>query len=246
MVKQDASARIALSHLRALGRDIVAFIVRPRLPDTRMGWSRLMVFLLIAVVTLDLAIDTGIRFLFDHVDQSLWDMPEPIDFEYSLIGDVLSLLILAPIIEEALFRGWLSGHKAALRFAGWGAVAYGLILVAESPLLADVYIVPVAMAIVLVGLAFFQWLRTCRRDTEVPAWFANNFHWFVWGSSLAFGALHLVNFDHLDSPVDVLIIAPEALGGLLLAYSRTRFGLRAAMVHHAGYNLVYVVIFNLL
>lgn len=246
MVKQDASASIALSNLYKLLRDIVAFIAHPRLPAERMGWSRLMVFLLIAVITLDLAIDTGIRFLFDHVDHSMWDMPEPVTFDYDLVGDVLSLLILSPIIEEALFRGWLSGHKASLRFAGWGLLAYGLILVSESRLVADFYLVPVALAIGVAGLAFGQWAYTRTRDTQVPAWFASNFHWLVWGSSLAFGALHLVNYDRLDSPLDLLIIAPVALGGLLLAYSRTHFGLRAAVLHHAAYNLVYVLIINLL
>lgn len=246
MAKQDASARIALSNLHMLVRDIAAFIARPRLPAARMGWTRLMVFLLLAVITLDLAIDTGLQALLDHVDEALIDLPDPVDFEYGLIGDILSLLILAPIIEEALFRGWLSGHKASLRFAGWGALAFALVLISESPLVAEFHMVFVALAIGVAALAFGQWAYTRSRDTQVPAWFARDFRWFVWGSSLAFGALHLVNFNHLDSPVDAIIIAPEALGGLLLAYSRTHFGLRAAMVHHAAYNLVYVLIFNLL
>lgn len=245
MVKQDASARIALSSLHDLVRDIAAFIVHPRLPAERMQWSRLMVFLLVAVVTIDLTIDTAAQFLLDHVDEVLVDLPEPQDFDYNLVGDILSLLILAPIVEEALFRGWLSGHKASLRFAGWGAVAYALVLVSESPLLADFYMVPVALAIGVAGLAMGQWAYTHKRDNQVPRWFEDNFHWFAWGSSLAFGALHLVNYDHLDSPIDAIIVAPVALGGLLLAYSRTRFGLRAAMVHHAAYNLVYVIAFNL-
>lgn len=246
MVKQDASASIALSNLHMLLRDIVAFIARPRLPGTRMGWSRLMVFLLIAVITLDLAIDTSLQWLLEHVDETALDLPEQLEFEYTLIGDMLSLLILAPLFEEALFRGWLSGHRASLRFAGWGVLAAALFTLSSSPLVAEFYTPIVVLAGTVAALAFAQWVYTRNRDADVPPWFASNFHWFVWGSSLAFAMAHLVRFDHFDSLADMLIIAPQVLGGLLLAYSRTRFGLRAAMVHHATYNLVYVVIFNLL
>ena len=245
MGKQDASASIALSNLRTLGRDLGAFIVHPRLPESPMGWSRLVVFLLIAVVTLDLAIDTTLQVLLEHVDEAVWDLPEQLVFEYSLIGDILSLLIIAPLVEEALFRGWLSGHRASLRFAAWGVLAAALFTLTRLPQLADFYLIMMVLAGGIAALAFAQWLYTRNRDTAVPPWFARNFRWFVWGSSLAFGVMHLVNFDHLDSPVDAIIVAPEALGGMFLAYSRTRFGLRAAMVHHALYNLVYVVIFNL-
>ena len=38
----------------------------------------------------------------------------------------------------------------------------------------------------------------------------------------------------------VLAVLPQTIGGLLLAYTRTRLGLRAAMLQHALYNALYL------
>jgi membrane protease YdiL (CAAX protease family) len=74
----------------------------------------------------------------------------------------------------------------------------------------------------------------------VPAWFARHFHWFVWGSSLLFGLIHLGNYEPLAHPLGVLVVLPQTIGGLLLAYTRTRLGLGAAMAHHAAYNALFL------
>ena len=90
----------------------------------------------------------------------------------------------------------------------------------------------------LAGLV--QWSLTRTRDTAVPAWFKRHFHWFVWGSTLLFGLAHLGNYEALTSPLGVLVVLPQTIGGLLLAYTRTRLGLGAAMAHHAAYNAVFL------
>jgi hypothetical protein len=93
------------------------------------------------------------------------------------------------------------------------------------------------VATVVAGLV--HWSHSHRRDTAVPAWFAQHFHWFVWGSSLLFGLIHLGNYEPLTHPLGVLVVLPQTIGGLLLAYTRTRLGLGAAMAHHALYNAVF-------
>jgi membrane protease YdiL (CAAX protease family) len=35
----------------------------------------------------------------------------------TLAQDVIEFLVLAPVLEELAFRGWLTGRIAALRFA---------------------------------------------------------------------------------------------------------------------------------
>lgn len=52
--------------------------------------------------------------------------------------------------------------------------------------------------------------------------------------------LHLGNYEALTHPLGLLVVSPLMLGGMLLAYTRTRLGLRAAMAHHAAYNAVLV------
>jgi hypothetical protein len=38
------------------------------------------------------------------------------------------------------------------------------------------------------------------------------------------------------------VVAPQLIGGLFLAYVRTRLGLRAAMAHHAAYNALAMAV----
>lgn len=155
------------------------------------------------------------------------------------LRQLMLALVLAPLLEEALWRGWLSGRGAALRFAAYGLAALALLL---SGFLAapDIRktLALVAAGVVFAGLV--HWSLTRHRDREVPPWFPQHFHWLVWGSSLTFGLVHLGNFEPLSHPLGALVVAPLMLGGMLLAYTRTRLGLRAAMAHHAAYNAVLV------
>lgn len=61
---------------------------------------------------------------------------------------------------------------------------------------------------------------------------------FVWLSSLVFGAVHLSNYEGTPEIVDILMVLPQTLGGLVIAFTRTRLGLRAAILHHALFNAI--------
>jgi membrane protease YdiL (CAAX protease family) len=146
---------------------------------------------------------------------------------------------VAPLLEELAFRGWLKGRIAALRFALYGFAAMGLFLAA--PYMPAQYVTDVSSAgvgVVFVGL--LHWGATRNQGNRVPAWFTRHFHWIVWGSSLAFGLIHLGNYEPLAHPLGLLVVLPQTLGGLVLAYTRTRLGLGAAMAHHAAYNALYL------
>jgi hypothetical protein len=56
----------------------------------------------------------------------------------------------------------------------------------------------------------------------------------------AAGLIHLGNYTPIQHPLGLLIVLPQTIGGLLLAYVRTRLGLGAAMAHHAAYNAVFL------
>jgi membrane protease YdiL (CAAX protease family) len=155
------------------------------------------------------------------------------------LRQVMLALVLAPLLEEAMWRGWLSGRCAALRFAAYGVVALGLLLFGAfaAP---DFRKILALLAVGVVFAGLIHWSLTRHRDTAVSPCFLRHFHWMVWGSSLTFGLVHLGNFEALTHPLGVLVVAPLMLGGMLLAYTRTRLGLRAAMAHHAAYNAVLV------
>jgi len=226
--------------LRERLADIARFMARPTFASQPMPWGRAAVLALLAVFALDMAVDQLAYVLIDGWDSEAGFLPEPLDFDGSLTQDLLEFLVIAPLLEELAFRAWLTGRTAALRFAIYGFTALGLMLAGVyAP---AEYAMPMALAgaaCVFAGL--IHWGRTRHRDRSVPVWFTRRFHWFVWGSSLLFGLIHLGNYEPLSHPLGLLVVLPQTIGGLLLAYTRTRIGLGAAMAHHAAYNAVFLL-----
>lgn len=241
MATAEASATPVLASVKLLFRDILDFVRRPLIHEGTRPWTRLTFLLIACVIAIDLAVDSSLQFLLHEVDAKLVDLPDAMPFDYNLTGDILSLLILAPIVEEAIFRGWLSGHKASLRFALWGSIAFGLILLSETERFGGSLPVLAIGAGLISAVGFVQWLLTFRKEAQIPSWFSRNFRWFVWGGALVFSSLHLVNYEAVTKLFDMVLIIPGFLGALLLAFTRVRFGLRAAIAHHFAYNFVYML-----
>ena len=225
--------------LRARLVDVAEFAVRPTYVAQPMTWGGAAALALLAVFAFDMALDTLAHALTAAWDQSAGFLPAPIEYETTLAEDLIEFLILAPVLEELAFRGWLTGRIAALRFAAYGFAALALFIAALF--VEPEYGAPISVAgSLLVFAGLIHWSRTRHRDTAVPAWFTRHFRWFVWGSALVFGLIHLGNYEPLAHPLGVLVVLPQTIGGLLLAYTRTRLGLGAAMAHHAVYNAVFL------
>lgn len=240
MGEGDARAVVAAEWtVRERIADIARFIARPDFVAQPMAWGKGLAIALLVVFALDIALDSLVYALTEAWDRSANFLPEPIEYQTSLAEDLIDFLIFAPIMEELAFRGWLTGRIAALRFGAYGLAAMALLT--ASGFVASAYVMPLTLAGVAVVFAgLLQWGRTHARDTQVPVWFACNFHFFVWGSSLLFGLIHLGNYETLTNPLGLLVVLPQTIGGLLLAYTRTRLGLSAAMLHHAAYNAVFL------
>ena len=223
--------------LRARSADMARFAVHPTFAAQPMAWGRGAAVLLLAVLALDLVFDALVSWLTEVRGLDTGFLPAPIDHDNSLAEDLFSALLLAPVLEELLFRGWLTGRIAALRFAVYGFAALGLF--AASLLIDPEWADFPAIAGVIVAFAgLVHWSVTRHRDTAVPAWFTRHFAWFVWGSTILFGLIHLGNYEPITHPLGLLVVLPQTVGGLLLAYTRTRLGLGAAIAHHAAFNAV--------
>lgn len=234
----DARARVA----GAMGLsqrliDALRFVVRPTFAPAPMAWGRTAALALLVVFVLDLGLGLLIDGALAAGDSASGFLPETLDRPQTLAEDLFTALLVAPLLEELLFRGWLRGQAAGLRFAAVGFSA--LALLAASRVVPATFAMPVALAgAALVFAGLIRWGRAHPYDAAVPAWFVRHFHWLVWGSSLLFGLIHLGNYAPLTHPLGLLVVLPQTVGGLLLAYTRTRLGLRAAIAHHAAYNAV--------
>lgn len=225
--------------LRARIADAARFMWHPTPGGAPLAWGRALVLALAAVFAFDMALDTLVAMATAWLDSHAAFLPAEIAEETTLAEDLFGYLLLAPVLEELVYRGWLSGRVAALRFALYGFAAVGLFT--ASVFLPAGMATPLSLAGVAVAFAgLIHWSLTHDRDTAVPGWFTRHFRWFVWGSTLLFGLMHLGNYEALTHPLGVLVVLPQTIGGLLLAYTRTRLGLGAAMLHHAAYNAVFL------
>lgn len=220
-----------------LYRDVGRFVLRPTLPAKLVPIGEAFVIFVCALFVLDGAIATGVLYLEAVIAEAGHAFPDPVQEEFSFQNDFFAMVILAPIFEEALFRGWLNGQLAALRFA---AIAWiGLLMSLGAGLLGEgIGDAAGGAALLLVMIGFVQWLATRHTETQVPGWFKRHFAKLVWGSSLAFGLIHLANFQSLGSPIDLMLVLSQTIGGLVLAYTRTRLGLAAAIGQHAVFNFL--------
>lgn len=226
--------------LRERLADVARFVVRPTYAPRSMGWVpafRAALATMIVLNLLGVLLPAG---LLELVLGSSGVLPESLPEPYLGPRQVFEYLLLAPLIEEPLHRGWLTGRRAALRFAAFGCAALSLFLVGYAVGTDGGRLIALlGVATAFVGLV--HWGLTRHRDTAVPAWFIAHFRWMVWGSAVIFGLIHLGRFTALTGPLGVLVVAPLMVGGTLLAYTRTRLGLRAAIVQHAAYNSALVV-----
>ncbi len=226
--------------LRARLIEVILFALRPTPgPSTLPPWPARMAPLGIMLV-IALAADLALRAVLAALEVPGGIEPAPRFFGETATEQAFGFLVLAPLLEEALFRGWMSGRRAALTFALAGLIA--LVLLGGGLLIgggAARWSGLAAAAVVLAALV--RWLAARTRETDVPPWFTRHFALLVWASSVLFALVHLGNYPPLPYPAGLLLVMPQMIGGLLLAYTRTRFGLRAAIAHHAAFNAVFLL-----
>lgn len=142
--------------------------------------------------------------------------------------------ILAPVAEECVFRGWLSGRPRALALlAGLLAAAGALWTIRDGAAH------PLAWLVLMLSVlgAAGGWFALRRRDT--PAWFEAAFPALFVAHAVIFALFHLGNYPRVTLAL-VPMVLPQLWAGLVFGFVRVRIGLPASMLTHALGNLVAV------
>lgn len=243
MATGEARSLLHWSTAKALALDLWAFAKDPTPAPVRLSYGPTMAFALAVLLAIEFGLAVAAAILELGLEGFGHTLPvyEPADL--SPFWWFASMLLIVPVVEEGLFRGFLSGTKAALRFAGvaWGVIA----TIVVAALFVDATVLG-GVSIIFFGILFaalLYWLAYRDRHATRPAWFLENYKWLVWGSSLAFGLGHLTVYVGIDDPLDLVVIGSTVLSGLVLAYTRTRLGLVAAMIQHALFNAMLLYLF---
>lgn len=142
-------------------------------------------------------------------------------------------LLWAPIIEEMVFRYGLRRYIQAL----W-LLPVALVIMFSGP--------TTTAQLSLVAILLFCWWPSVRGEPRVikstfwaygrlySKWFPYVFHI----SCLAFAAVHLYNFNLKDAPLALLplLVLPQWLTGMVLAWMRVRYGIGLSIALHALFN----------
>lgn len=219
-------------------QDLRAFAKTPRLHFLPVVDRKIWIAVFLTIALIDIALDNVFNVFFYLIETNGYKPPTAIDENLRDGWVWFTLMIYAPLIEEPAFRGWINGKKRNLM-----ALALLIpVLVYEFTAVPIPFDGPVAfVALLMIVATSVWWSMQSSKPQPVPTWFSNNFRWIVYTSALAFGLIHVGNYTDFEWGPDLLYILPQAVGGLLMTYTRLRLGLRAAMLHHAVFNVYFLV-----
>lgn len=228
------TARIPASW-RAFG----AFVRRPALPPRAAGSARAGLAAIARLYPLDILVMVGLIAAMGALTLVGFELPAHA-LESLEIGPLLIAFVVvgAPLGEEILFRGWLSGrpgHVFGLLIAIGGG---GLAALAAQALPAPGagFAALAGIALGTAGVVLSLWFG---RSKPAWSWFERHFGWFYFASALAFASIHLVNFGAASAALLPLTL-PQFFLGLMLGYLRVHYGLWAAILFHAAHNALFI------
>lgn len=217
---------------RAEWNSYLAFVKRPSLPERAAPIGKPGLMALLHMLGLDLAFMIVLVSLAGLALVAGVELPETalagLDVDLQL---ALMVVVIAPLAEEILFRGWLSGRPAHL------AAFLALVLGVMSAAVALVnrggahYLATVAITLVLVVAAL-----VFLRKRPVPGWFRAIFPLMFWLSTLAFASIHLLNYEQGSLAILVPLVLPQFVLGTILAYLRVNYGLWSCVLLHMLHN----------
>jgi membrane protease YdiL (CAAX protease family) len=162
----------------------------------------------------------------------------------SLSSVILAMVILGPLIEEIMFRGWLSGTWRA--FVG-SALFLGIVF-AGAPLATELAGGSRAVAQIslgMIGVFLLSLFSPIDAGQPLPT-YRQSFPYIFWAQGVAFGLLHFQNVSGVPSVIAILSTLPFVLCAWIWGYARIVIGLRAAVILHAAYNVPAALTLTLL
>ena len=218
--------------------ELIAFLSRPKLGSvaelssgekTRTGIGlfilSIMTTILFGVLALPVILATDLT-AGDKIDEAL---------SGSAWAVLLSVVILGPLVEEIIFRGWLSGTWCSVLATAFGLTAiYGGSALLDSYLGEGSAIKPLILAAGAIAIfSVFSLLDNANRIFG----FDRIFPFVFYAQAVAFGALHFQNYAASSLAIALFATLPLIACGLIWGYARVRLGLASAVILHAAYNV---------
>lgn len=220
-------------------KDLFQFLAYPRITFRRGRPEKLshllVLFLIVFVCEIIIA---GVLFSMIGVEEENHKLTRLMD-EMSYWHIFILAVIIAPVTEEMIFRYYLTKPLVfislvfALLIGGFSYMCVSglLVLYAAVPLL-----------VLVISLAFYT-LRSEPVRKELVRSFVRYFPYIVYFSAAIFGFVHIFNFDDaMPWYYTPILVFPQFVIGLFLAYVRVRNGIASSMLIHAVNNMIPMLI----
>jgi membrane protease YdiL (CAAX protease family) len=221
-------------------QDFFTFLRRPTLSDRAAGVSAAGFGAIARLFPLDLLLMVVLIGGLGALTLFGFELPEHALEQLELGAPILLFILVgAPVGEEILFRGWLSGRPghvlALVSLVAGGALAYSAVQALPEPTggLA-------ALGLIVLAAALATGLLWGLRRRGAWSGFQRHFGWFYFASALGFAAIHLVNFGQGASVATLPLVLPQFVLGLILGYVRVQHGMWASILFHALHNAVFI------
>jgi membrane protease YdiL (CAAX protease family) len=216
-------------------RAFAGFLARPALPRRAAGIDGAAIRHTLALYGLDLVLMVPLILVALGAEAMGIHMPENALDSIEIDAMWIAVIVLgAPLSEEVLFRGWLSGrpgHVAAVAMLvlGFMGAAFAAGLGSQAGVLAAGF-----GALALAALAIWR-----GRRSEPFRFYSHRFRWFFYASALAFAAIHLLNYQ---GEASALLVVPQFVAGLIFGYARVTNGLWSSIALHALHNATFLTL----
>jgi membrane protease YdiL (CAAX protease family) len=146
------------------------------------------------------------------------------------------LVVIAPIVEESIFRG-------ALHYSRWGVSFFVSVLLltitymSKINELISIHVGFVYMACMLLFPMFY--FATKRFDAVFEAFWSKNFKYIFHLVAVGFGLVHLSNYDNISNYLfAVPLVTSQIVSGYVLGFVRMKLGFGYSVALHSAWNFV--------
>lgn len=153
---------------------------------------------------------------------------------------VAGAVVLAPVLEELIFRAQLKRFSGMLLFL---SLVFGALLSAILKTYWAFLISPLICGILFIIYRF----TVAGSVTRKFRFWRRVFPWHFYLTAICFALMHLANFEKGIAllPLGLLYTLPQLAIGLVLGFTRMVYGLKYSILVHSLYNLVFVTILYL-
>ncbi len=142
---------------------------------------------------------------------------------------LFSFILFVPFIEEFTFRAFLNfRYKYIYILSLLSSLFFAFSFIKNTEIQLAIYFITILLSLLLFSNSLYK---------KFLNWISNNKIWLIIISSIAFGIIHFLNYEHFE-PINTVFIIQKIIGGLFLAYIVYKYNIWYSWLFHIINNAI--------